>query len=124
MSSAAAHCSACCSARATDTASSSVRARSLLGRCSIHRGSAEGRGRAPLLGLPLLVGLEVVLEVNSGIERAIGLLRSVLDIDLRKRQANGLHTVAVAAVGVRHRGDDHVVHLDDEELLLAIPCLA
>src|SRR4026209_1889568 len=100
MSSAAAHCSAWCSASATDTPVSSV------------------RGRWLPLALRLLVGLEVVLEVNSCRKRAVGLLRSVLDVDLRKRQAHRLRTVALFAIGIDDRRDDHVVHLDDEKLLL------
>ena len=37
-----------------------------------------------------LVRLEVVLEVDAGVERAIGLLRPVLEVDLRKDQAHDL----------------------------------
>jgi hypothetical protein len=70
--------------------------------------------------LPLLVGLEVVLEVKARIEGSIRLLRTVFDIDLRKGQAHGLNRTGFGAVGVRNGGDEHVVHLDDEELLLAL----
>src|SRR4051794_788532 len=100
MSSAAASCCACWSAMATDTASSSVSARSLLAGCSIPR---------PASDVLHLIGLEVVLEVNSRIERAVGLLRLVFDIDLRKRQADRLRTVAVSTVGVCQGSDDYVV---------------
>src|SRR5215471_2027815 len=105
MSAAASHCCACCRAMATATASSSVRARSV---------SAVLRP---------LAGLEVVLEVNAGTERAVGLLRLVLHVDLGERQADRLGA-AVAAVRVCQRRDDHVVHLDHEELLLALSGLA
>src|SRR6266508_2737780 len=117
MSAAAANCCACWSAMATDTASSSVSARSLLAGCSIHKEAAPN-------AVLHLVGLEVELEVNSGIERAVGLLRLVFDVDLRKHQADRLRTPAVAAVRVCQSGDDHIVHLDDEELLLPLTCLA
>src|SRR5215210_1754688 len=118
MSSAAAHCSACWSASATENASSSVSARSLLARSFIHQRLGEPSARGRPLGLRHLVGFEVVLEVNAGIERTVGLLRSVLHVDLRKRQAHGFSTLPVSAFGVHHRGDDYVVHLDDEELVL------
>ena len=66
------------------------------------------------------MGLDVVLEVNAGIERPVGLLRPIFEIDLRKRQAHGLQIAAFVTVGVGHGRDEHVVHLDDEELLLAL----
>src|SRR6266699_1636434 len=109
MFAAAAHCSLCCRTTASDTASSKLRARSSLDKCSVP---------APL-GLPLLVGLDVVLEVNSCIERPVRLLRLVLKIDLCERQAHGLHLTVFAVVAC-HGGDDQVVHLEDEEVLLAL----
>src|SRR5438045_3413293 len=102
MFAAASHCSLCCRTTASDTASSRLRARS-----------------APPPGLPVLVGLDVVLEVNSGIERPVRLLRPVLEIDLCERQAHRLH-LTLFAVAARHAGDDEVVHLEDEELVLAL----
>src|SRR5690242_13389953 len=105
MSAAVSHCWACCSAMPTETASSSVRARSV---------------RAVLR---LLLGLEVVLEVNAGVEGPICFLRLVLDVDLGEGEAHRFGA-GVAAVGIGQGGDDHVVHLDDEELLLSLPRLA
>ena len=69
--------------------------------------------------LALLVGLDVELEMNPRIERAVSLLRLVLEIDLGKRHTHGLRSRHTAAVGDRDAGDDDVVHLDDEVLLLA-----
>ena len=40
--------------------------------------------------LAFLVGFEVVLEMNSGVERPIGLLRLVFHVYFGKRQAHGL----------------------------------
>src|SRR5882757_5709104 len=118
MSAAAAHCSLCCSARAIGIASSRLRARSFPGNPS------PATATCGLVELRFLVALDVVLEVNSGIEGAVRLLRPVLEIDLCERQAHGLHLMAAAVVLVQHAGDDHIVHLDDEDLLLTLAGLA
>src|SRR4051812_22624670 len=97
MSSAAAHCSARWSASATENASSSVRTRSLLARSFIHD---PLRTRRRPLGLRFLVRFQVVLEVNARIERAVGLLRLVLHVDLREGEAHCLRTVPVPALRV------------------------
>src|SRR5260221_6876806 len=101
MFAAASHCSLCCRTTASETASSRLRARSSLD----------------------LVGPDVVLEVDSGIERPIRLLRLVFEIDLRERQAHVLR-LTLSAVSVLHGGDDYVVHLEDEKILLALAGLA
>ena len=75
-----------------------------------------------MLGLPLLVGLDVVLEVNAGTERSIGMLRSVFEIDFGERQTHTLRIAALGTVAVCDAGDDHVVHLDDEEFVLPLTC--
>ena len=77
--------------------------------CHVIRPEAE---------LRFLLGLDVVLEVNAGIERAILLLRFVFDGDFGERQTHILRMAAVAAATVRHAGDDDVVQLDDHELVL------
>ena len=51
-------------------------------------------------------------------------MRLVLEIDLGKRHTHGLRSRHAAAVGERDAGDDDVVHLDDEVLLLAFAGLA
>src|SRR5262245_16685251 len=98
MSSAAASCSFWCSTRATDIASSRLRGRSLLWR-----------------ELADLVGLQVELEDDGGVESAVGLLRLVLEIDLGECEGHALHAPVRAGVGVGDARHDHVVHLDDEE---------
>src|SRR5256885_15603334 len=76
------------------------------------------------MGLAVLVGLDVELEMNSRIEAAIGTLRPVLEIDLGKGESYVLRCSPAAAVTERDSGDDDVVHLDDEEFLLAFSRLA
>ena len=71
-----------------------------------------------------LVGLDVELEMNPRIEGAVGILRLVLEVDLGKRQTHVLRSRPAAAVAERDAGDDDVVHLDDEVLLLAFARLA
>src|SRR6266545_3435610 len=119
MSAATVHCSFCCSRTAIDIASSRLRARSSGGNGSTShsRGRQTGTRR---LELPFLVGLDVVLEVNAGIERPVRLLRLVFEINLGKRQTHVLRQAALA-VALCHARDDHVVHLEDEEILLALP---
>src|SRR6266508_7007227 len=98
MSAAAVHCSFRCSRMAIDTASSRLRARSLVDKSSILCISCAlapvvDRG-TPSLELPFLVGLDVVLEVNAGIERPVRLLRLVFEINLGKRQTHVLRQAA------------------------------
>src|SRR5262244_951853 len=64
------------------------------------------------------VGLDVELEMNPGVEGAVGLLRLELPVDLGKLQAHRLRSRLAAGGALYHAGDDDVVHLDDEELLL------
>src|SRR6266542_1672013 len=123
MSAAAVHCSFRCSRMAIDTASSMLRARSLVDKGSIL---CISRALAPVvdrgtrsLELPFLVGLDVVLEVNARIERPVGLLRFVFEIDFGKCQTHVLRLAALT-VAQFHARDDHIVHLEDEELLLAL----
>ena len=63
------------------------------------------------------MGLEVVLEVDSCIERPVLLLRPVLQCDLRKGEAHVLG-IAVAAAPVSDARDQDVIELDDEVLAL------
>src|SRR5262249_59121948 len=74
--------------------------------------------------LRFLLGLEVVLEVDAGVERTVRLLRLVLHVDLRKGEADVLVRAVGAVAAVRHARHDDVVHLDDEELLLPLARLA
>src|SRR5262245_48712743 len=74
--------------------------------------------------LATLVGLDVKLEMNPCIEGAVGLLRLILEIDLVKRNTHRLRSRRAATVGERDAGDDDVVHLNDEVLLLAFARLA
>ena len=53
-----------------------------------------------------------------------GLLRLVLHVHLRKGDAHVFRRAVAAAAAVGHAGDDDVVHLDDEELLLSLARLA
>src|SRR5688572_9414981 len=93
--------------------------------------AAAGRARAgacvnrPRLPIPLtfLVLLDVVLEENSGVERAVFLLRLVLEDDLRELHRDALHRMLAAAGGL-HAGDQDVVHLDDQVFLLPLTRLA
>src|SRR5688500_18985954 len=98
---------------ATATASSSVN-----GRLGVAGSPMTVRG-----GLPFLVGLEVVLEMNADVGRSIGLLRPVFEVDLGKRQAHGFRSGLPAVARMRDASDDDVVHLDDEEFVLAFACL-
>src|SRR5262245_61804524 len=105
-------------------------------RCSEashRRGTTRGphldpeRCTAPdaLVGLAFLVALDVVLEVHACVERSVLLLRLVFEIDFRELYRDvlgGSCPIAGAARG--HRGDDHVGHLDDQVLLLALAGLA
>src|SRR5437867_4521842 len=72
--------------------------------------------------LDLLVGLDVPASLDRGVERAVLLLRLVAKLDLGEVQATlvGGHDVAVAATAGLERGDQHVGHLDHEELLLVL----
>src|SRR5947208_671001 len=108
---------------ATDTASSSDNSRvdDTDGSMSCPGDPAPVSGR---MGLAVLVGLDVELEMNSRIEAAIGTLRPVLEIDLGKGESYVLRCSPAAAVTERDTGDDDVVHLDDEEFLLAFSRLA
>ena len=63
--------------------------------CSIPcHGLACATARSPPL-LRFLVGLDVVLEMDARIERSIGLLRPVLEVDLGERQAHVLRAALV-----------------------------
>src|SRR4051812_36794656 len=71
-----------------------------------------------------LVALDVVLEMNARIERAVGLLRLVFEVDLGKHQTHRLRCRAAGGAAVHDAGDEDVVHLDDEIFLLALAGLA
>src|SRR6266540_1848023 len=66
------------------------------------------------------VGLEVVLEMNPWLERPIGLLRLVLEVDLGKSQTHVLRGRLVTGTAMCDAGDDDVIHLDDEVFLLTL----
>src|SRR3954454_11103519 len=100
---------------ASDIASSKLRARSFSGNCSMPAAASS-----PPLESPFLVALDVVLEVNARLERPVGLLRFVLEVDFGKRQRHVLRVATVARVAVCHARDDDVAHLDDQEFLLAL----
>src|SRR5262249_54181118 len=68
-------------------------------------------------------GFEVVLEMNSGIEGSVSLLRPVLEVDLSKRQAHSFRCRPFVAAAVYDAGDYDVVHLDDKELLMPLALL-
>src|SRR5262245_17576686 len=106
---------------ASATASSSVSSRVGASDCSMvcRAGPASLTARA---GLADFAGLDVELEMNPGVERPVGLLWLVLEIDLGKRQAHGLRRRLSGGAAVCHAGDDDVFHLDAEELLLGLPC--
>src|SRR4051812_12325286 len=104
---------------ASDIASSRLRARSFSGSCSMPAAASS-----PPLESPFLVALDVVLEVNAGLERPVGLLRLVLEVDLGERQSHILGVASVTRVAMCHACDDDIAHLDDEELLLALARLA
>jgi hypothetical protein len=55
--------------------------------------------------LELLVGLDVVLEVDARVEGSVRLARPVFDVDLRERQCHRLHLARAAIVGFRHGRD-------------------
>ena len=80
----------------------------------------------PEAALTFLLGLDVVLEVNAGVERPVRLLRLVLDSRPWRTPARRSPTCrAVAALPpCVTLGDDDVVHLDDQEFLLALAGLA
>jgi predicted TPR repeat methyltransferase len=72
-----------------------------------------------------LVRLDVVLESDAGIERAVGLLRLVFEVHLGETQRDAFRRGGrVAGARQRDARDDDVVHLDDQELLLAFAGLA
>src|SRR5262245_43567272 len=87
--------------------------------------SAPGATSTVLKRLRFLLRLDVVLEVDARLERTVRLLRLVLEIHLREREADLLGGAAAVAVRARrHARDDDVGHLDHEELLLAFSRLA
>src|SRR5688572_21883191 len=100
-----------CSTMATVTASSSVSSRAPLSVSSIER-------RGP--GSALLVRLQVVLEDDGGVEKAVGLLRLVFEMDLGELDRHRLGSQLTARVFVGDAGDDHVVHLDDQIFVLSL----
>src|SRR5262249_3080758 len=63
------------------------------------------------------VRLDVELEMNPGVEGAVGLLRLELPVDLGKFQAHRLRSRLAAGGALYHAGDDDVVHLDDATVL-------
>src|SRR6185312_1084174 len=71
-----------------------------------------------------LVGFEVVLEMNAGIGRSVSLLRTVLEVDLGKCKTHGLRRGPRVVASMHDAGDQDIVQLDDEELLLALARLA
>src|SRR3977135_783217 len=74
--------------------------------------------------LPDLVGLQVELEVQPRVERSVGPLGPVLEIDLGELQSHGFGVWLVLGATVADGGDRHVVQLDDEIFLLPLPRLA
>ena len=65
------------------------------------------------------------LKWMPGVERAVGLLRLVFQVDLGELQRDALRRGRRIAGAARvDAGDDDVVHLDDQELLLALAGLA
>src|SRR5262245_61470698 len=56
--------------------------------------------------------------MNPRVEGAVGLLRLELPVDLGKFQTHGLRSGLATGGALYHAGDDDVVHLDDEEVLL------
>src|SRR5687768_17176639 len=73
--------------------------------------------------LPFLVGLDVVLEVDAGFERAVRLLRLVLEVDVRALHRHAFHRM-LAAAGRLHAGDQDLLHLDNQVILLPFAGLA
>src|SRR4029077_4337498 len=62
--------------------------------------------------------------MNPCIERPIGLLRLVFEVDLGKRQTHGLRPRLATGVAICDTGNDNVIQLDDEVLLLALARLS
>src|SRR5512134_682032 len=106
---------------ASVTASSSVSSRVVVSGCSMAVRAAAAH--SPAVGggddLEDLVVLEVVLEVDTGVQGSIRLLRLVLEVYLGERQAHGLRNRA-SGTTVGDAGDDDVFQLDDEVLLLGL----
>src|SRR6185312_5717191 len=71
-----------------------------------------------------LVGLQVELEVQPLVQRAVGPLRLVLEVYLGELQAHGLGIWLVFGARVSDSGNRHVIQLDDEEFLLPLARLA
>src|SRR3954447_16903604 len=86
----------------------------------------SARGGAARVELALLLRLEVVLEVDAGVERAVGLLPLVLHVDLGEVAGHLIRRDDVTALESARlvRADQDVVHLDHEELLLSLARLA
>src|SRR4051812_36239124 len=73
--------------------------------------------------LAFLVRLDVVLEVHTGVDGAVFLLRLVLDVDRPELDRHALHRM-LAAARRGHARNEHVLHLDDQVVLLALARLA
>src|SRR5665647_2807987 len=100
--------------------------RPLIGRHPVVRIAETRRCDAPVRArLTLLLRLEVVLEMEPDVQRAIWFLRLVLEVNLREREHDALD--GGAPLGTDARGDarhEDVRHLDDEVFLLALAGLA
>ena len=62
--------------------------------------------------------------MNPRIERPIGLLRLVFEVDLGKRHGHAFRIRLAAGSAMRDAGDDDVIQLDDQVLVLALAGLS
>src|SRR3954452_4002982 len=110
----------------TGTPGTGTRRRAFAPRCMCRRPPATSRRRPNLRRSELLVLLQVPADRDGAVERAVRLLRFVLDVDLAEVQRDLVHRDHVRrlrSAGLERRHQD-VVEGEREKFLLALAGLA